>query len=134
MTTSGAKWGEQTRGVEWSQSAVFGWYWRGYKRQDLNRYPMLGLKGVVQGHTSREFAADVYRVETVLSYPLRKKWMFVDVIPFVEWTGSNDWNTTPVVWVALDIFYDGSAVTRPTELQGEDYPALEFDPAALDEQ
>ena len=134
VATSGAKWGEHTSGVEWSQSALLGWYWRGYQRRELNRHPMLGLKGVVQGHTGGQLATDVYRIESVLRYPLRKKWMFVDFIPFVEWTRSNHWNTTPGVWVALDFFFDGSAVTRASEMKGEDYPALEFDPAALDEQ
>jgi len=133
LTTTGVKWGEQTPGVEWSQSAMLRWYWRGYKRRDLNRHPMLGLKGVLRGHKSGEFEMDAYRAESILRYPLRKRWLFLDIIPFVEWKPANQWRATPGIWVALDIFFDGSAVTRPVALSGEDYPALELDPEALDE-
>jgi len=120
-TTSGAKWSEDTIGVQLSQSAYLDWYWRGNQRPNLDRTPKLGLKGVVLGHKSSSGIVDKYRIETPFRYPLRKKWLVGNIMPFVEFPNDRDWNATYGVWFALDIYFDGSASPRPVPLvSGED--------------
>jgi len=128
-TTSGAKLSEDTFGVQWSQSAFLDWYWRGNQQPKLDRTPKLGVKGVVSGHKSSSGVVDKYRIETPFRYPLRKKWLIGNVIPYVEFPNDRHWEATYGVWFALDIYFDGSARPRPVPLVSdeEDIPDPEFD-------
>lgn len=128
-TTSGAKWSEDTFGVQWSQSAQLDWYWRGNRQPQLDRTPKLGVKGVVFGRKSSSGVIHKYRIETPFRYPLRKKWLLGNLIPFVEFPNDRDWEATYGVWFALDIYFDGSARPRPVPLVSDevDIPDPEFD-------
>jgi hypothetical protein len=122
---SGALWSETTDGVEWSQSLGVGWFWQGYDPRRVIRSPMVGVKGVIFGHKNGSGVIDRYRVQGLFRYRLHRDWLFVDVVPYVDFPNDHDWNAVPAVLVALDIFWDGPRQRTQTETIVEEFPDVQ---------
>ncbi|MBN1512132.1 MAG: hypothetical protein JXB13_08965 [Phycisphaerae bacterium] len=115
VSTSAAKWTEETDGVEWEQSVLLAFFPRGYVRSRRNRQHTVGLKGSVFGHKSGSGVVDRYRVQLGWRRPLRRRWLYLDVVPGVDFDREKDWDE--LVWIrfGLEVFFDGSVRTEGKE-------------------
>lgn len=115
QSVTAAKWTEESEGVEWEQSVKMG---RAYglineaKRgktnvssEDATRG--YGMRYTLFGHDSGEFVIDRHRVTLLYRFPLHKDWIFMDVLPEVEWKDENDWEFNPGIRIGVDCLFWG---------------------------
>jgi hypothetical protein len=112
ISTSAAKWTEVSDGVEWEQSLSLLHFPGGYTRRKQRRQHYVGVKGSVFGHKTGSGVVDLYRAQLTWRYPLRKKWLYLDIIPGLDFENEDDWDEVPWIRFGLEMYFDGSAGRR----------------------
>jgi hypothetical protein len=112
MSSSAAKWTEESEGVEWDQSLSLAYFPGGHTYRRQRRQHYIGVKGIVFGHKRGSGVVDKYRAQLIWRYPLRKKWLYLDVVPGIDFKNDEDWDETPWIRFGLQVYFDGSAGRR----------------------
>lgn len=115
QTVSAAKWTEKSDGVEWEQSVKIGRaigllkeQKRGQtnvKSEDATRG--YGARYSVFGHDDGNFVIDRHRFTLLYRFPIHKDWIFMDILPEVEWKDEDDWDIGPGIRVGFDALFWG---------------------------
>jgi hypothetical protein len=111
----GVKWAETTDGVEWEQTLKLGHVIRRIEsRWNMARIDSSSdvahgweLSGSEFGHSSGESVTDTRRVRVTYRRPLYKHWIFLELMPTVEWRREDDWATYPSLQVGIDMLFWG---------------------------
>ena len=102
-------------GFSWQQGVQIGRFkelieenWRGgnLSRQQVAIGSMLGYSVFGEGR-----AITKHRVEWCIRRPLRKRWLFVELKPGVEWENERDWDPVPKITVGIDMLFWGTPDT-----------------------
>jgi len=109
FSTSAERWTEETQGVEWEQSLLAAFYPDGYRRGRGNRQHSAGIRGTVFGHKSGSGVVDLYRAQVVWRYPLRRQWLYLDVVPGLDFASEDDWDETAWIRFGLEVYFGDSA-------------------------
>ena len=108
-SASGAKWGQKTREVEWSESMTIGYaqilimdrrFYSLSQARDFGRGA--GLNGAVEGHGS---SADLRKINVFYRLPLRGTWLYLHMAPELRWTAERNWATDYGIRVGLDFVF-----------------------------
>jgi hypothetical protein len=109
---SALKWTEES-GFSWEQTLKVGHIsemidesWRGgcASRDDVARGALLSFS--VFGE--RGFA-ERRKLEIAFRRPLRGDWLYVEIVPGIEWARDNNWQTVPKLRIGLDMLFWGTA-------------------------
>lgn len=113
-SVSALRWTERSEGLEWEQSVIVG-YVRFYLEPkhegkivgDPQTAQGISLRVSAFGHKSADWMADRYRCTAVYRRPLRKRWIYLELSPGIEWTDENRWGAIPSFRVGLDVLFWG---------------------------
>jgi len=117
-SVSAAKIAENTAGVEWEQTLMFGHVNRlidESKKTDIisqeDAAQGYGARYSVFGHNKSDMGVlDRHRLTLVYRRPVLRKWLFLQVAPGAEWKNDNNWKCIPSLQIGFDaIFWE---VTR----------------------
>lgn len=111
----GIKWAETTEGVEWEQTIKFGHVMRRIEtRWDMRRIDDSSdvahgweVSASEFGHSSGDTVTDSRRLRLTYRCPLYKHWIYLELMPTVEWRREDDWNTYPSIQVGFDMLFWG---------------------------
>ncbi len=102
LVTAG-KWGEATRGVEFSEMAYLGYMIAG--ENDRQGAEAIGIRGVVFWHKNGPALMDNYRVK--LEYRRRgfRKWLYYTLTPILEFPREYEFDPTVSFEAGVQIFF-----------------------------
>jgi hypothetical protein len=112
-SVSAMRWSEETDGGEWEQSVIVGHL--SHRRSPFGRraHRALATRYSLFGHT-RGPGVDRHRVQIMYRRPLHKTWLYLEVVPQVEFPRSDDWD--PEFSVRLSVIgYFTRGTTRETD-------------------
>ncbi len=105
LSLSAVKWSEVTTGVEWEQSFAVVRVLEGTDR-DVHR--SLGARISVFGHKDSSGVVDLYRYSIVhYKMPLYRRWLYLRVIPELEWRREHGWDTEYVLRLGVEALFEG---------------------------
>ncbi len=104
-TVTAAKWTETSTGVEWTESLILGYVLEG-TIDDPHR--AVGSRIVITGHKTSEIIVDQYRWENAYRFPLRKRWLYLSIIPTVEWNREDNWEPSHFLELGINMMFWGS--------------------------
>jgi hypothetical protein len=107
LSTSAAKITEETDGMEWDQSLIVAYFRDSNERKHRNRKHAIAIKGTIFGHMNGSDVVDLYRLQILWRYPLWRKWLFLDVVPGVDFENERDWNDKVWLRLGVEAFFDG---------------------------
>ncbi len=116
-TASAARLSEDTDGLEWSQSIRLGHIGKTIEKRRLNKTVRredtargVGMKVAAYGHVNDETGViDRYRVTLLYRRPLYKKWIYLEIMPEVQWDNDDEWATEYVLRFGFDMLFWGTA-------------------------
>ena len=111
----GIKWSETSDGVEWEQTIKYGHVMRRIEtRWDMRRIDSSSdvahgweLSASEFGHSSGETVTDSRRVRLTYRRPLYRQWIYLELMPTIEWRREDEWNTYPSIQVGFDMLFWG---------------------------
>jgi hypothetical protein len=109
-------------GFEWEQSVTFGYVHKLISVKDRGRVihfdqaaDATGIRATAFGHTEGGYSGpDRYRVSLGHRRPIYKNWIFLVIVPEVEWYKEFDWEFVPRIRVGFDMLFQAEAIERPS--------------------
>jgi hypothetical protein len=110
---------ESNAGMEWEQTFVVGYINKMLASKDVGRVVSLnkvakatGLRVSVFGNTERVGGAERVRLSIGHRRPIYKNWMFLMIVPELEWHKENDWEFVPRIRIGLDMLFSVGDVQK----------------------
>jgi hypothetical protein len=108
------------RGFEWEQSLSLGYVTKLMSVKDRGRIVSFdrvaeatGIRASLFGHTEGDYAGpDRVRVSLGHRRPIYKNWIFLVIVPEVEWYKEFDWEFVPRIRVGFDMLFQAAAIER----------------------
>jgi len=112
-SVSAAKLADNTTGVEWEQTVIFGHVDKLIKetaRPDIvsedDAAKGFGARYSIFGHARSDIGViDKHRLTLVYRRPVLRKWLFLQIAPGAEWTNGKNWKGVPSLQVGLDAIF-----------------------------
>lgn len=99
---SAARYSDETLGIEWEQSFLFGFSPRGnLKGLDTGH----AVKLSAFGHKTGSGIVDYYRVYYTYRRNIYKQWLFIQLGPEARWRNDDDWNIAPGFRLGFDMLF-----------------------------
>lgn len=93
----------------WEQTAKLGYVDR--LLEPGKRGAVLDNDDIARGYLARyslfgdSVGISTHRVTLDYRRPIYRNWLYLDLMPGVEWTRENDWSPTPLIQVGLDVLF-----------------------------
>lgn len=113
-STSAVRWTEATDGVEWEQAFAVG-HLRGLLRPE-DRGRMVGERGAsratgvrasVFGRKRGSGTVERYRLSFIHRRPIHRRWVYLELMPEINWRNETDWREEVLVRAGLDLLIWG---------------------------
>lgn len=117
QSVSAAKWTEKSNGVEWEQSVKVGRALSLLNEKQRGNANInsgdakrgYGVRYSIFGHDDGASIIDRHRVTFLYRKPIHQDWLFMDILPELEWVNEDDWEIAPGIRVGIDaLFWEGS--------------------------
>ena len=117
QSVSAAKWTEKSDGVEWGQPVKIGRALSLLDEKQRGKSSVsasdtrrgYGVRYSLFGHDNGEEIIDRHRITFVYRKPVHQDWLFMDIMPEVEWKNEEDWDFNPGIRIGFDaLFWEGS--------------------------
>ncbi len=110
ISDTGARWTEKSDGVEWDQSVtlseILASLVEGDRKSDLfYAHKARGIQFSVFGHHDGHNVMDRYRLSLRFRKPIYKKWVYLHIIPEINWRDENEWDTDPGVRIGVELIF-----------------------------
>lgn len=101
-SVSAARYSDETLGIEWEQSFLFGFSPRGnLKNLDAGH----AVKLSVFGHKTGSGIIDYYRIYYLYRRNIYKKWLFIQLGPEARFQNEDDWKIAPGFRIGFDMLF-----------------------------
>jgi len=99
---SAARYSDETLGIEWEQSFLFGFSPRGsLKNLDTGH----AIKLSAFGHKTGSGIVDYYRIYYLYRRNIFKKWLFIQLGPEARFRNEDDWKISPGFRIGFDMLF-----------------------------
>lgn len=110
---SAFRWSESTRGVEWQDSITFYRVLSLIEHEKHGRFVGgrdvargVGFRYALEGHHNGSGRMDSHKISLIYRRPLfRKDYLFLEILPEVEWKEEHDWDPVYTLRMGLDILF-----------------------------
>ncbi len=107
---TGVRWTERSDGVEWDQSIgllnIFESLVEGDRKSDLfYAYKGAGVEFSMFGHHDGHSVMDRYRISYIYRRPLYQRWIYLNLIPEINWRDDNGWTTDPGIRIGFELVF-----------------------------
>jgi hypothetical protein len=114
-STSSGRFTRDSRGWDWEQTFTLGYVRDMIKGENLRENIRakdvaygVGLGGAIFGHLDNgDSVIDRYRTRIIFRKPIYNNWIHLEISPELEWRNCNDWNTTYLLRVGIDMLFYG---------------------------
>ncbi len=116
-TVSAGKWTEDSQGWEWEQTFKLGYVARMMHEEKRGKSMVsagegihgIGMRYSLFGHVDGEAINDRHRLQFIYRRPLYREWVFLEIVPGLEWENDEDWDMIPKLRIGLDMLFWGDS-------------------------